>query len=119
MVLGMILIVTILATVILSIILNQSRITHHQVSRIQAYYAAQAGMNLALERLRTGAWGTDSYYFCNSPARCTAAPFSFPNCDVTDADIPYCTNITVADLGSSIDNVGREIRITTNYTPLT
>ena len=41
------------ASVILSIMLNQFRLTHHQTSRIQAYYAAQAGVNYAIERLRT------------------------------------------------------------------
>ena len=51
MVLGTILVVVILASVILSIILSHSRLTHHQVSRIQAYYAAQAGVNLAIENL--------------------------------------------------------------------
>lgn len=66
MVLGMILIIVILAIVILNIISSQSRFTHHQVSRIQAYYAAQAGMNLAIERLRTGVWvsGTDCVAGC-------------------------------------------------------
>jgi type II secretory pathway pseudopilin PulG len=51
-----IIIVSTLASVILSIILNQFRLTHHQTSRIQAYYADQAGMNYAIERLITGTW---------------------------------------------------------------
>jgi Tfp pilus assembly protein PilX len=54
MLLGIILIVTILANVILNVILNQGRLTHHQVSRTRAYYAGLAGINLALENLRTG-----------------------------------------------------------------
>ncbi len=53
-VLGTILVVVILANVVLRIMLNQSRLTHHQVSRIQAYYAAHAGIVDALEKLRTG-----------------------------------------------------------------
>ncbi len=53
-VLGTILIVTILANVIIGIMLSQSRLTHHQVSRIQAYYAAWGGVNLAYEKMRTG-----------------------------------------------------------------
>lgn len=56
MVLGTLLVVVILANVILSTILSQSRLTHHQISRIQAYYAAMAGMNYALEQLRLGNW---------------------------------------------------------------
>lgn len=54
MVLSTIFIVVILANVVLTLITSQSRLTHHQVSRIQAYYAAQAGMNYAIEMLRLG-----------------------------------------------------------------
>lgn len=56
LVLGMLLVVIALANVFLNIILNQSFFTHHQTSRIQAYYAAQSGINYALERLRNGSW---------------------------------------------------------------
>jgi Tfp pilus assembly protein PilX len=61
MVLSMILVVVALANIVILLISSQYRLTHHQASRIQAYYAAQAGMVLALENLRTGAWsvGTD------------------------------------------------------------
>jgi len=52
MVLVIILVVIALAQGVLSIILNQSRLTHHNVSRIGAYYAAMAGVNYALDRLR-------------------------------------------------------------------
>jgi len=51
-VLGTIIVVVILSSVILRIILNQSRLTHHQVSRIQAQYAAKAGVIYALDKLR-------------------------------------------------------------------
>ena len=50
--LASVLVVTILANVILNVMINQSRLTHHKVSRIQAYYAALAGVNLALDKLR-------------------------------------------------------------------
>jgi hypothetical protein len=52
-VLGTIIVVATLSTVILRIMLSQTRLTHHQVSRIQAQYAAKAGVNYALEMLRT------------------------------------------------------------------
>jgi len=51
-VLGVIILTILLATVILRIISNQSRLTHHQVSRIQAQYAAKAGVLYALDKLR-------------------------------------------------------------------
>jgi type II secretory pathway pseudopilin PulG len=54
MVLAMLLVVVILANVILNIVLNQARLTKHQASRIQAKYAAMAGVNYAIEALRIG-----------------------------------------------------------------
>ena len=55
-----IVIVSALASVVLSIMVSQARFTHHQTSRIQAYYASQAGVNYAIEQLRTGAWTAGS-----------------------------------------------------------
>jgi len=61
LVLGTIMIVVVLANIVLTVILSQSRLTHHQVSRIQAYYAGLAGMNYAFEQLRLGNWQTGTY----------------------------------------------------------
>lgn len=61
-VIGTILLVSVLGVVILTTISSQSRLTHHQVSRIQAYYAAMAGINYALEQLRVGNWSTGNTY---------------------------------------------------------
>ena len=106
-VLGTLLVVVSLAIAILSLILSHARLTHHQTSRIQAYYAALAGMNLARENLRNGTWGTDTYHLCKSGC-------SSP--DVNDWDIPYPVTITIGALGTSIDGVGRKITITSIYT---
>jgi len=86
-VLGMLLVVTSLATVILSLILSHSRLTYHQTSRIQAYYAAQAGMNYALERLRTGVWT----FIPNScyPTSCLVTDPDFPS-SVTQVRVIFC-----------------------------
>ena len=54
MVLATLMVVVVLANVVLTIIASQSRLTHHQVSRIQAYYASMAGINYATEMLRLG-----------------------------------------------------------------
>ncbi len=51
-VIGVIMVVAMLSIVILRIISNQSRLTHHQLSRIQAQYAAKAGVLYALDKLR-------------------------------------------------------------------
>lgn len=56
-VLATIFIVILLANILLGIMASQSRLTHHKVSRIQAYYAAMAGVNYALEMLRVGPAG--------------------------------------------------------------
>lgn len=95
-VLGTILIVVILANVVLNIILSQSRLTHHQVSRIRAYYAGLAGMNFALEQLRTGTWPYSTTYCLrnpNNPAHlCTGVP---PANIVGDPDMPYEVRINI------------------------
>ena len=67
MVLGTILIAVVLANVMLAMISSHGRLTHHQVSRIQAYYASQAGVNYANEMLRSGAWNSAS---CPAPNGC-------------------------------------------------
>ena len=51
-VLTTLLIVVILSNVLLSLVANQNRLTHHQTSRIQSYYATQAGLVFAFEQLR-------------------------------------------------------------------
>lgn len=61
----------VLTTVMLNIISSQSRLVHHQVNRIRAYYADKAGMVLAFENLRKGIWVQDNtainYYCINGP----------------------------------------------------
>jgi Tfp pilus assembly protein PilX len=111
MVLVILLVVVILANVLLTIITSQARLTHHQVSRLRAYYVAQAGMNLALENLRTGAWtAPGTYQLCRSG--CTP-----PN--VTDSEMPY--NVTIA-IGNQIIDPSNPLRgtypinLTVNYT---
>jgi len=76
-------VIVILANVILNIMLSHSRLTHHQVSRIQAYYAAQAGVNYALEMLRSGGWvytvGPPAVNSCPNPGGCLINDGNFPN----------------------------------------
>jgi hypothetical protein len=64
-VLGVILVVGVLAIVVLRLISSHARLTHHQVTRIQAQYAAKAGIIYALDRLRRNddvCWGTTGSY---------------------------------------------------------
>jgi len=55
-VLGAIMVVIILANIIMTLMSSQSRLTHHQVSRIQAYYAAMGAINYTYEQLRQRVW---------------------------------------------------------------
>jgi len=78
-----ILLVIILANIILSTISSQSRLTQHQIGRIQADYAAMAGINVALEMLRLGKWDTTA---AGSPY--TLCKTGTAGCTLYDADLP-------------------------------
>lgn len=47
------LVLVIISNIALNVVASQSRLSHHQVSRIQAEYAAWAGVNLAREMFRS------------------------------------------------------------------
>jgi len=86
LVLAFILAIVVIANIALFIMSSQTRFTQHQVERIRVYYAAQAGINYALEQLRTGVWGAGAYTL----GTCDPGP-----CDVPDLDIPFQVNITI------------------------
>ena len=113
-VLATIFVVLLLGEVTLKFIGAQNRFSHERVNRIQAYHAATAGMNYALEMLRTGAWlptncqnlgdcaippdasfpdsivgKTVSIIFCPSGNTCFGIPCNPP------APINFCINTTV------------------------
>lgn len=118
-VLGTILVVTILANVIMGLMLSQSRFTHHQVSRIQAYYACVAAMNYVLEQLRLGVGGWTPNppsgalkYFCLNGCVDPVVP-TFPI--LNDADIPYNVQVTIYPQESGTNRTTR-LDIKTDYT---
>ncbi|MBL7151154.1 MAG: hypothetical protein ISS32_01750 [Candidatus Omnitrophica bacterium] len=116
LVLVTIVVVVILASVALRLILNQFRLTHHQVSRIRAYYASFAGMNLALEKIRLGDWspastgGAIRYGCINS---CIDASATYPL--IRDSDIPYNVQIAIYPAGSGISGTSK-LEIKSDYT---
>jgi len=120
MVLGTLLVVTTLAFVILNIILSHPRLTQHQVGRIQAYYAAQAGINYAIEKLRLGAanW-TSTGWFQRRMCWTTGATTPCPNAsDILEVDLPRTieyVEITVWTVNSGLNNT-RTITSKTSYT---
>ncbi len=73
LVLAFTLAVVVLTSTTLVFIRSHRLFSHHQINRIQASYAAQAGINYALEMLRTGVWvpGTD----CTVAAGACSVPF--------------------------------------------
>ena len=92
-VLGTIIVVMGLAIIVLRIIASQSRLTHHQVSRIQALYAAKAGMVYAQEMLRTNVWYYNSAAdnSCPNPVGCTVSDGAFPpSVDSQHVHIIFC-----------------------------
>ncbi len=105
LVLLVILTVVVIANIVIILISSQQRFIHHEVSRIRAYYAAQAGINYAIEQLRRGQWSTGTYSLCSS------------GCTINDIDLPpsYRVSIIIGAVGSGIDNT-REIRAIANYT---
>lgn len=86
LVLATVLVVVILANITLRIALSRSRLSYHQISRVQAYYVAKAAENLAIERLRTGAWVAAS---CPNPGGCAVADASFPQ-TITAVRVVFC-----------------------------
>jgi len=131
---GMILLVVIctiflailLSNVILRIISSQSRLTHHQVSRIQAYYAGLGGVNYAYDKLRKGDWATPTspvtYYLCRSLNDCI--PNVTGNTLITEAGLPkslqgVSITITPRGQGSCLQTPGEVpfcISATATYT---
>lgn len=119
-VLGVILVVSVLVNVVLQIMLNQSKLSQHQISRIQAYYAANAGIVYAFEKLRTGDYvpGTD----CNSDV----CNYTFSAGDYVPANVrsvsiqiltPGQTTIEGLDCSNPPTGVDACINATVDYTP--
>jgi len=103
MVLATIMIVVVLANVILAIISNQSRITRHEVGRVQAYYAAQAGLVYAMEKLRNGTWtytGTNSCPNGGVPCYVTDSGF-LPYVVLNRVQVIFCDPLSSCNVGTS------------------
>ncbi len=90
LVLATLLVVIVLANVVLSIISSQSRLTHHQISRIQAYYADMAGINYAFEMLRTGTWTIPASSASYTLTLCRSG------CSINEPDLP--SSVTLVNI---------------------
>lgn len=84
---GMLLMAVILANVVLTLMLSHSRLTQHQVGRIQAYYAGMAGVNMAIDNLINNPTGWNAaggaittHTICNATnAACPAGSIDEPD----------------------------------------
>lgn len=102
LVLGTTLIVVILANVLLNIMLNQSRITEHEIRRIQSYYVTLAGINYALEQVRAGTWGPGDRACLNCDSS-VPGPNRIPDSQI----LPY---IVWIDMGPLLGDSTFEVR---------
>jgi Tfp pilus assembly protein PilX len=93
-VLGVIMVVVILSTVTLRIVASHSRLTHHQVSRIQAQYAAKAGVIYALDKLRR-----------NDDGVCWPPSGPFPYTRIMRSSVPAACVVIEAALPTSVSQV--------------
>lgn len=115
-VLSTIIIVSLFAGILLSMMVSQGRLTKHVTSRIQAYYAARGALYYAYEKLRTNdpVWtpADVTVNFCTFAAGCPG-----PN-NVIDPDIPTSIRsltVHVYPPGTGPHN-SRRIQITADYT---
>ena len=122
-VLAVLLVVVILANIVLSFITSQSKLTSHQIKRVQAIYAAQAGVNYAIEQLRLNntVWITDTvnpkYFRICGPLFniSNGAICASPN--LTEESFPNAVNfveINISALNTTTNN--RNVSATVNYT---
>jgi len=98
-VLAVLMIVVIMSIIILRIMSSQNRLTHHQVSRIQAYYASLAGINLAYDMLRQG---DNNFGNWPQPASQPGGYYIRYLCKTTTSDANCASAIIDADIPASI-----------------
>jgi hypothetical protein len=94
-VIGMVILVSLLAVVVLKTMQSNSRHTLHRLSRIKAYYAVYSGMLYAFDQIRGGV--TTSF-------------------SLNDADIPYVVGCTIGGNITAGDFINtRRIDVWANY----
>jgi Tfp pilus assembly protein PilX len=108
-VLSVLIVVSLVAGMFLNLILSQSTLTKHQVSRTQAYFAGRMGMNYAIEMLRQN----DSNW--NSPLSFNRT-ICRAGCTKNEPDLPAAINNITIFVGpvDAATNV-RPINISVNY----
>lgn len=116
-VLGTIITVMFLAGAVLTVIVNNSRLSHHQIERIKAYYAGKAMMNYTLDEIRTGNWSIDdtlNKYACHRD--CSGLGVASPDFDISDdPDIRYNVLVTIYPKNKALSNTVTQLDVKTDY----
>lgn len=117
LVLATLVVIIILANIVLGLVSNQSRFAFHQTSRIQAYYAAQMGVNYAMDRLISNDinW-TSAAAFSKKICR-TNGVGCFTNGNITESSLPSFINSVNINITSPDPATGiRTISVNVMYT---
>jgi Tfp pilus assembly protein PilX len=106
LVLTILIVVVLIAGMFLNLVLSQGRLTHHQVSRTQAYFAARMGMNYAIEMLSRNDpdWPSTGAY------NRTICRLAASACNKTEPDLPLSIRSVTVRVG--------DVNTTTNVRPL-
>lgn len=100
-VLTVLLVVAILGSIIAMLMSSQGTLTHHQIQRVRASYAAQAGINLAYSKLCQGLWPYNDRFAINcASAACTGSVTNDALHRYSDPGIPFEVIITVGPVVS-------------------
>ena len=95
-VIGVIMLVTLAANTILNVILSQTRLARHETGRIQAFYAAKAGIYHAIDRLSR-----------EDPPYCPANSCQYPLVDAAFPNSIISVVINIGDFGTGINGTRR------------
>ncbi len=117
-VLTVLLVVAILGSIVSMLMTSQGRLTHHQIQRIRASYAAQAGINLAYSKLCQGLWPYNDMFAINcTSVACTGSVTNDALHRYNDPGLPFEVVIVVGPVvaGWARPNTAA-IDATVNYT---
>lgn len=115
-VLGVLFVVVLLANIVLNFVSSQSRLTSHQVKRVQAYYAAQAGVNYATEQLRLGNYTSGGTLKICGPNYSTTHSALCSGANFTEASFPSSINYVDIFVSAANATGGQTLNATVNYT---
>jgi Tfp pilus assembly protein PilX len=109
LVLGVLVVTSIIASMFVNMMLSQTKLSTHQISRTHAFFAARLGMNYAIEMLSRNdtEWpptGTYNRTICKS------------GCNKTEPNLPSNINNITISVGTPNTTTGiRPLNISVNY----